>query len=211
MPDFLPMETVTNTYFDLEKCRYVPKDDLEQLSCSYVDRGLFTLFLAPATLVQQLTFCTIYWLSWSRKRWDTGQRIEETFSSCWVISTRQCSRNLHQEWPALRKGKLPSKLPQTAPNRVTSLLTQRSRGKQHWASLLQLLQPSSCQQPLTLSICCCCCCLRYCCCCWSGRIWLGRIPEGTPCGPRWFIPLIMGVCCIDWWGNLQGEKDKLKE
>lgn len=115
MPDFLPMETVTNTYFDLEKRRYVPKEDLEQLSCSFVNRGLFTLFLAPATLEQQLTFCTIYWLSWSRKRWDTGQRTEQTFSSCWVTGTRQCSRNLHQEWPALRKGKLLSKLPQTAP------------------------------------------------------------------------------------------------
>lgn len=67
MPDFLPMETVTNTYFDLEKCRYAPKDDPEQISCSFVDRGLFTLFLAPATLVRQLTFCTIYWLSWSRR------------------------------------------------------------------------------------------------------------------------------------------------
>lgn len=120
-----------------------------------------------------------------------------------MTGTRQCSRNLHQEWPALRK-ELPSKLPQTAPNRVTSLLTQRGRGKQHWASLLQL--PSSCQPSLTLSICCCCCCLRYCCCCWSGRIWLGRIPEGTPCGPKWFIPLIMGVCCIDWWGNLQDKR-----
>lgn len=82
MPDFLPMETVTNTCLDLEKCRYAPKDDPEQLSCSFVDRGLFTLFLAPATLVQQLTFCTIYWLSWSRNRWDTGQRTEQTFSSC---------------------------------------------------------------------------------------------------------------------------------
>lgn len=52
MPDFLPMQTVTNTYLDLEKCRYAPKEDLEQLSCSFVDRWLFTLFLAPATLVQ---------------------------------------------------------------------------------------------------------------------------------------------------------------
>lgn len=39
MPDFLPLETVTNTDFDLEKCRYAPKDDPEQLSCSFVDGG----------------------------------------------------------------------------------------------------------------------------------------------------------------------------
>lgn len=165
-------------------------------------------------------FCTI--LGAQLEQEEVGcrpQKTKQTFpalnfplSSCWVVSKRQHNRSLYQEWPPLSKEEWPSKLLQSVPSWADILLgtegqsTELLAGKQCLVSHLQL--PFSCQQPLTLSICCCCCCCcrRYCCCCWSGSIWLGRIPEGTPWGPKWFIPVIMGACCIDWWGNLQGKR-----